>query len=227
MRVHYPGLDAIRFAAAMLVTLFHLGFLWWAHPMDEASVRLHSDLAPLAPFVSSGWVGVPIFFMLSGFVIAFSAHGRGVRQFALGRAVRLYPAAWLCTGVTALVIAPDPGLWRKLANSFALSPVGPWVSGVYWTIAIEIVFYAVVALLLASRRPRGLEELGIGLAILGSGYWLLRAADFATGAHYKWVFGLVETPLGGLFLVGNAAHLDSACCFGPSCAIDQHSYGPA
>jgi hypothetical protein len=48
MRTQYPGLDLIRFAAALLVTLFHLGFLWWANAADEVAAQIRADVAPLA-----------------------------------------------------------------------------------------------------------------------------------------------------------------------------------
>lgn len=205
-RTHYPGLDLIRFAAALMVAMYHLGFNCWTVADDAVAAQFRQALGPAAPLLSAGWVGVPIFFTLSGFVIAASAEGRSVGRFVAGRAARLYPAAWLCTGLTAIAIAPDPEFGRKLAASLLLFPLGPWVSGVYWTLAIEIAFYALVAALIATRRAGAFRALGPGLAIAGSVFWMLRLLDFATGRHLNPVFAWFETPLGGLLLLDNAAH---------------------
>src|SRR5579862_6798985 len=124
----YLGLDLIRFGAAFLVMFFHFGFAWWTKPANAVEATLHAALRPIAPLASAGWVGVPIFFVLSGFVISFSAREKGWRDFIVGRCARLYPAAWICATITLLVIGPTPP--SQYIGSILLSPVGPWISGV-------------------------------------------------------------------------------------------------
>src|SRR5437868_3352741 len=95
----FLGLDLVRFAAALAVAFFHLSFWWWLPGTDP--------VAPIGPVLSEpfrwGWVGVPIFFVLSGFVITLSADGKTARQFVIGRALRLYPAVWICATLTLLI----------------------------------------------------------------------------------------------------------------------------
>lgn len=207
MRTNYPGLDVVRFWAALSVTVYHLGFWWWEKATDPVGGGLKASLDGIAPFVSSGWVGVPVFFILSGFVIAFSAEGRPVKQFVIGRASRLYPAVWICAPITAAVIAMDPGLWQKLGASLVLWPFGPWVSAVYWTLAVEIEFYFIVALALSSKHPHALRRLGVGFAGVGSAYWILRAIDSISGKHLHDIYAFFEAGPAALL------HIESACHF--------------
>ena len=55
--------------------------------------------AGLAPWGSFGWIGVEIFFVISGYVIASSAEGAAPRTFLRRRAQRLLPAAWVCATI--------------------------------------------------------------------------------------------------------------------------------
>lgn len=206
MKRYYPGLDLVRFAAAWSVMSYHLGFLEWNRATDPVGRVFRIGLSPAAASMSSGWVGVPVFFMLSGFVIALSAHGRTVRAFAVSRALRLYPCVWLCVPLTAIAIAPDPLLASKIMRSITLWPIGPWVSGVYWTLAVEIAFYLLVAAVMAFKRSDALDLAGMTFAIIGSAYWLIRLVDFATGGHAKAVFAWWEGPHGSLVPVTSAEH---------------------
>lgn len=206
MRTIYPGLDYVRFGAALFVTLYHLGFQAWVRAADSTAAVMRADLEPIASVISSGWVGVPIFFILSGFVIAFSAEGKSAGRFAIGRAARLYPAVWFCAPLTAIAISSDPDLINKLLRSLTLLPWGPWVSGVYWTLAVEVIFYLIVACVIATRNPHALHNLGMALAVSGSLYWLLRVCDYTTGGYLHFVFEFAESPLGSLIPIGSACH---------------------
>ena len=69
------GIDAIRFSSAVLVSAFHLT---WHIP----------EAVHVMPF---GWIGVQIFFVISGIVIANSARLATPFRFAVSRFLRLYP----------------------------------------------------------------------------------------------------------------------------------------
>ena len=66
-----PALDLLRLAAVAGVILYHYGF-WGPYSHGTYLVAL-PELAPIAQY---GFLGVPVFFAISGFVIAFSAEGR-------------------------------------------------------------------------------------------------------------------------------------------------------
>lgn len=147
------GLDLLRLFAALAVVLFHFGY---ANPL--ATPRLSEIAFPeLAGFAKYGFLGVDLFFLISGFVIAATAQGRSAVTFAIARAGRLYPAFAVCMTLTALVIAfagmplHQVNFTQWLANLTMWAPKLGFkhMDGVYWTIVLELVFYGWVALLIA------------------------------------------------------------------------------
>ena len=179
------ALDGLRFAAALGVLLFHLGYWDWTKlgPFAGAST---AGYAVSIPFAWAGWIGVEVFFVLSGFVIAYSASGSAAGRFLRHRAIRLYPAALVCASLTAVVLLAlergwsagyIAGLWLR---SVCLSPRGPWVDGSYWTLGMEVWFYALIFLLLAVKRA---EWIGPAMGWIGGAstvYWVMALV------HVRW-----------------------------------------
>ncbi|GAA3590182.1 hypothetical protein GCM10022198_12600 [Klugiella xanthotipulae] len=148
--------DYYRFAAAAWVLLFHYFF------SGIASGRVTSldYLSPVPAAIRYGYLGVDLFFLISGFVIVQSVSGKTARSFTVGRFVRLYPAFWVAMLITASIAA----FWgtgelavtgpQVLAN---LTMVPTWwgenpVDGVYWTLLFELKFYALVGLFVFFRK---------------------------------------------------------------------------
>src|SRR3954470_5484956 len=177
-RTTYPGLDLIRLAAAVSVAFYHYGFY---HPTSEGGA-VHQ-------WASSGWCGVHIFFVISGFVIAFSASRKSASEFVRSRAARLYPSAWLCATIT-MILAPVPLI--DYLRSLVLFPIGPWVSGVYWTLAVEIAFYALIALSLWRRWS--LHAIALVLGWFSVLCWVIRLSGLVLPVgpfgHYGCYFAL-------------------------------------
>ena len=137
------ALDIIRFFAAISVVLYHF------------VSRPESDAYPLLSEITKfGYLGVPLFFMISGYVIALSANNRTAIQFGISRFVRLYPALWAGVIFTVLVSYVLTGhsytLLQVLANFTLLNEYLGFadVDGVYWTLKAELKFYACVFLLI-------------------------------------------------------------------------------
>jgi exopolysaccharide production protein ExoZ len=177
MRTHVYALDLLRFFAAFCVLAYHLGFFGWASGWGTTSEMLQqaARYEALAPFTWFGWVGVEIFFVISGFVIANSAHGRSALDFLKGRVVRLYPAAWICATLSlcawvAFAHAPLASLLAPYARAMSLWIVGPWIDGVYWSLAVEIVFYALVFWVLVAGRIVRLTAMPWLLTALSAAY---------------------------------------------------------
>lgn len=137
-------LDLIRFFAALSVVLYHY------------ISRPESNAYPLIREVTNyGYLGVPLFFIISGYVIALSANNRTALQFGVSRFVRLYPALWagvIFTVLTLLIFTDKQhSAARVLANFTLLNEYLGFedIDGVYWTLKAELKFYACVFLLLA------------------------------------------------------------------------------
>ncbi|HML27603.1 MAG TPA: acyltransferase [Hyphomicrobium sp.] len=159
MRAHIYPLDAIRFFAALCVMLFHLSFYDWASTSSVVGQMFANatSFPQAAPYTSFGWVGVEIFFVISGFVIANSANNSSPIAFVKSRVLRLYPAAWISVVFTlaAWLLVGDVTarhLTAEVLRSVTLWIFGPWVDGVYWSLAVELVFYAIIFVVLASGR---------------------------------------------------------------------------
>ncbi|EAQ8060912.1 acyltransferase, partial [Salmonella enterica] len=80
-------IDLLRFVAAMAVVFFHYAFRGYA--ADGMSIMPYPSLAPVSKY---GFLGVQLFFMISGFVILMSASHGSIQNFTISRMVRLYPA---------------------------------------------------------------------------------------------------------------------------------------
>jgi peptidoglycan/LPS O-acetylase OafA/YrhL len=162
------GLDLLRFAAAMLVMSFHLAFGIWAY--GTFNLNYHY----LGPFTWFGWVGVDIFFVLSGFIISYSAQHAGPMTFLRNRVTRLYPAAILCASITFVVLlqihAPQshPSLVQDWLRAVTLWPRGPYIDPSYWTLPIEIAFYILIMALLVARRFDRLDGLMGALGLIST-----------------------------------------------------------
>lgn len=173
------GLDLVRFFAASVVLIYHLGFKAFASPDYPLHLRMGGEAA--APPWSAeswwGWIGVQIFFVISGLVIAYSAEGASWRAFIRSRVGRLLPAMLICATFIALVapiwdgitLAKAVFLWVKSVTFF---PMGPWLSGQFWTLPIEICFYGLVWLMIVGGVSRHLEALAWALGLLSAAYWI-------------------------------------------------------
>jgi peptidoglycan/LPS O-acetylase OafA/YrhL len=111
---------------------------------------------------------VPVFFAISGFVVAYSAEGRTPVGFAIARFSRIYPTFVLCMTLTfAATILFGAGHFEVmtrqwLANLFIAAPMlgQPYVGTSYLSLLIEIVFYAWVAAFVAlGLFPRRIDAI--------------------------------------------------------------------
>ena len=144
-------IDLLRLIAALAVVVFHYAFRGYA--ADDLSHMPYPLLAPVAKY---GYLGVQLFFMISGFVILMTAAGGSLKGFVISRLVRLYPAFWACCSATFMVILliGAPGFTASfkqyVVNMSMLNGfVGvPSIDGVYWSLFVEMKFYALVALVL-------------------------------------------------------------------------------
>ncbi|WP_051856746.1 acyltransferase family protein [Streptomyces sp. NRRL B-1347] len=165
-----PSLTGMRFAAAAAVFAFHASFAgFFADPGTQH--RLADVLS------KAGWVGVSFFFVLSGFVLTWSARpADSARRFWRRRLAKIYPSH-LVTALAAFVLlattgaALQPGAVSAnvlLVQSFFPQP-DMYVSGnpVSWSLSCELLFYLAFPLLWRALRAlpaRGLWPLAAALA---------------------------------------------------------------
>lgn len=177
MKSHLSLLDPLRFGAALGVAIFHQMFWSWAWvsigvPGFERHVAADVLYPSATPFTWFGWVGVEIFFVVSGFVIANSASQSSPGAFLLGRALRLYPAVWVCATATFLVLllfgsGPASEFILPYLHAMLMVPkgvTGQWLDEVYWTLAAETAFYGLVFCAMLTKTIT-LRHLAFGLTI--------------------------------------------------------------
>ena len=142
MRIKH--IDVLRGIAALLVTIFHL----------TGSSGLSKTAASAGKY---GYVGVEMFFVISGFILPYSMlksnyKVRDFGKFMCKRVVRIYPAyiVAILLGIilpllTGRQLIPWLDIFTQLtfANSFFHMD---WVSAVFWTLSIEFQFYILIGL---------------------------------------------------------------------------------
>ncbi|MDM7861400.1 acyltransferase [Alteromonas sp. ASW11-36] len=141
-------LDALRGIAAMAVVVYHLVYRY--HELYG-----HQGLPVYWSYF--GQYGVQLFFMISGFVIYWTLDRiQTPIEFVISRFSRLYPVYWVAIAVTFAVTLllglPDRTVsvataFKNLAMFHEYFAV-PHVDGVYWTLTLELTFYAYMFLLL-------------------------------------------------------------------------------
>ncbi|WP_329520565.1 acyltransferase family protein [Spirillospora sp. NBC_01491] len=149
-RVRLREVDLLRFLAALAVLMYHytgsLGGPW----KGEKARELFDPVSTLTQF---GYLGVELFFLISGFVILMSTWGRTMADFTVSRIIRLYPAYWfsvLLIGAIYLTTGLGRGRPEALIPNLTMFQQGMGiqnVSGVYWTLWTEMHFYALIAVL--------------------------------------------------------------------------------
>ena len=222
-------LDPLRGAAAFAVMWFHLTGggvpLWKGGTAGEAWVRASG---------SWGWLGVDVFFVVSGFVLPYSMRRGGYTlrdgpRFLWKRLLRLEPPYLVAVALSAGLLAVGQYMPGYAGEPFAADPKRlllhfgylnavageEWYNPVFWTLAVEFQFYLLIAVLYPltespNRLVRAAAPAGLaGLAFLPvpNRYVLPYLALFALGtAASQYVTGLISRRVYyGLFAGTSAA----------------------
>lgn len=189
------NLDCIRGVGAVSVMVFHcLWHIVLIHDQTSLPARFASWFLS---YLDLGKFGVVVFFATSGYVIPFSLNkgkSHPVASFLISRFFRLYPAYWVSLFLGSALLWRWTIGWKLfLANATMLQSFFRLQDalGVYWTLQIELVFYAVCAILLRLGLARSRTAFRAGL-------WtcLVGALTLALLRHRGWAGAPVALPLG-------------------------------
>jgi peptidoglycan/LPS O-acetylase OafA/YrhL len=199
----FPILDLARFVAALLVVFFH-----WCFLFNIADPAVHyKPWLELEPYARYGYLGVNLFFLISGFLIVQSAYLKTPGHFLRARVTRLYPAYLACCVLTYGVIsltasraisassfAYNMTMMNGVIDSFRGEPA-TYVDGVYWTLVIEWKFYALTFLLVAAGQLDRIERF----------LWLWLLACLVYAIHpVQWLDTYLIAAWGAYFIGGAA-----------------------
>ena len=202
MRLQRPGLTGVRALAAGLVLAFHL----FAYARIERLALLGFDFTPL---VTVGWVGVGVFFVLSGFLLTIHVveqlEERGSVRGLYGgymrrRILRVVPAYWTQIALLVAVAWVTTGKWPAWISAVPLhlvflqnfSPSAyAAINGVYWSMPVEFSFYLLLPLLVGALLRPGLDArvLRLRAALVALGGFAIAAG---TRWYFMWKFGSTE-----------------------------------
>jgi peptidoglycan/LPS O-acetylase OafA/YrhL len=212
---HMPALDGVRAIAIIVVMIYHLEWL-----MPE-----------LQPYVKGGFLGVDIFFVLSGFLITSILLGEyektgtiSLKNFYVRRCLRLVPAFWLfliCLYVFGSYLLPEYQaslVYGRNDFIYAITYTMNWFSAFNsgydsnlnhaWSLSIEEQFYIIWSLILyyalAKRwKPRKMLFVTLGLVLA---LCISRAIRAILGVDTKILYYSTDTRIDAL-LTGCAASL--------------------
>lgn len=178
---YVPALTGLRGIAAVWVLVFHL---WQFSGSPALAIHVAGFVIDFTPLAACGFLGVDLFFGLSGFLLSMPFHRAALarapmpklRTFWARRCRRVLPAYYANLAII-LVVLLALGQAASLAPLNLVShlllvqnmvPVRETFNGVYWTMPIEWDFYAILPLLmLALARSRtGFMLLGVLALVL-------------------------------------------------------------
>src|SRR5260370_27488468 len=160
-----PELDVLRGVAVLMVFLYHA--LYWSNVVTSSRI---GNLIIKASVI--GWLGVTLFFVLSGCLISgilldTKGHPSYSRRFYLRRVVRILPAYFVTIVVLlafhSLTFGSTIVALLFLANYQIFPVVGGY--GPFWSLSVEEQFYLIWPMLVAKVSVRSLTLISLGLCL--------------------------------------------------------------
>ncbi|WP_426504959.1 acyltransferase family protein [Serratia proteamaculans] len=200
-------LDYGRLFAALMVVFYHYTF----NGINNGKVYSIDLITSLSEITKYGYLGVELFFMISGYVIFYSAKNRSAAKFATSRVTRLYPAYWfaiLFTSFFAYFLGGDSmsvSVSQLLVNFTMLQSIlgVENVDGVYWTLIFELKFYLLIFAMLLLGLNKYLEKIIVawGIIIIASYFVGLENRVYLGGFYGFFVSGALFAMLRERFTI--------------------------
>lgn len=208
-----PRLHSIRGLAAFAVLLYHWEQFFPAGGIWLQQFVLADSLFDPTVYIRFGMMGVPLFFILSGWllgrqVIQVGSSFRDLGRFWGRRFLRIYPAVWVQLIVLLLIAGLIPGLVDKagydtLHLQFLLwLNLPPFMAAplneVWWTLPVELGFYLLLPLFgwMAGKVSWKMLLLFSFVITISWRYWIFTSADVE---NYVAVLPVLDSLAGTLF----------------------------
>lgn len=160
----FQFVDLLRGLAALSVAVGHLTLVFLKFPSLVARITMAEPTNPVAfpefidevlSYFTFASVGVGVFFLISGFVIALSLDRLAVAPFLVQRFFRIFPTYWVAFGLGVTALFVSGAFWSKpvtydfmdyFSNTFLISDFFARydILTVMWTLQIEIKFYLLI-----------------------------------------------------------------------------------
>jgi peptidoglycan/LPS O-acetylase OafA/YrhL len=205
-------IDALRGLAALAVAAYHIERYG---PLAEPASRLIAG--PIEDVIRRGWMGVQTFYVISGFVIAYSLRDAWMTpgylgNYALRRSLRLDPPYWTTIAVSLAIFFAGPVFgWPSPMLSDPSWPQFGWhflylqnlmgydnLSVGLWTLCIEVQFYLLYAIIFGlAQRTCGMDRWTSGGGGTALALWFAPIAvvslltyrhdEVFTGPYFAWL----------------------------------------
>ncbi len=218
---HIEALDGLRGVAILMVLCFH--YSDWPQPTSAFG-------AAMLQIARSGWIGVDLFFVLSGFLITNvllqAKPGKSYfRMFYARRALRLFPVYYLAVVLMFWVLMPLSHRPNILGGFFTRFPLGSpsfqeqlwyWINisnlytafyplripflTVFWSLAVEEQFYLVWPACVRFLTTKVLALCCFGCAVLIALLRNLPSVQAENRVYHDFIYRMTPFHMDGLFL---------------------------
>jgi peptidoglycan/LPS O-acetylase OafA/YrhL len=205
--------NALRGLAALSVIISHYLGVFWDKPVAVAALTGMSRapvpipaMAEMALALPLKWgpFGVAVFFVVSGFVIAFSFEIYGRLDFIVARFFRIYPTYLTGLSLSLAVLAIVTGILgvsfphsiNEVLHSCALGTRDIFwvksVDGIVWTLEIELKFYLICMLIAPWLKSGSMAVFAVPVALLA--ICCVLGAMLASSSSTTWFWVALSSP---------------------------------
>ena len=206
---YFPALDGLRALAIFWVIIYHS---WWVSHIPPVVVSIGGTTLNLTPVFGVGFIGVYLFFVLSGFLLSFpflracfqQKPFPSVRKYYLRRILRIVPAFYAAVLLQVILGTPHWFLggaeaWRTIPAhlTFLFNFSGQSqsaINGVFWTLSVEMQFYIMLPLIMYLVYKRKALFTTIAIIAIGLGWRFIVFRIYTTNSDQVIFYGEHQFP---------------------------------